>query len=130
MSGIASEGLPVVQSQQAQQKVKYFGTILPPKCEFHGCFLTDDGQHFYCTDFTCNKHKYRRTKHDRYSRYEHLDKSKAAAKAKVAAEQPPVEQKGFWPLVYFKCPRCQGRDIQMRVLRNRYECTSCEFIWK
>ena len=103
------------------QKVKYFGRELPPKCALRTCWLSDDGLHYYCTDFTCNRHKYRRTKHDRYSRHAHLDPK---------ARADPVPQKGVWPLLPFTCPKCGGADIQMRLLQNRYECSGCQFLWR
>jgi hypothetical protein len=114
----------------AERKVKYFGKELPPKCALRSCWLTDDGQHFYCTDFTCNRHKYRRTKHDRYSRYQHLDPHARAPRPQPApaAEQPPPQ--GLWPLVPFRCPACSSADIQMRLLQNRYECSACAFSWR
>ena len=120
-----------------ERKVKYFGKDLPPKCALRACWLTDDGQHYYCTDFTCNRHKYRRTKHDRYSRWQHLDPARAGAPAGRAPEPAPpplaaapAEPQGLWPLVPFKCPRCGGADLQMRLLQNRYECSACQFLWR
>lgn len=118
-----------------QGKVKFFGRELPPKCALRDCWLTDDGQHFYCTDFTCNRHKYRRTKHDRYSRYQHLDPAKPHGAPPEPAPLPlpkaPVEEeRGVWPLLHFRCPRCGSADIQMRILQNRYECSGCQFLWR
>ncbi|MGQ0536712.1 MAG: hypothetical protein ACT4PT_11655 [Methanobacteriota archaeon] len=112
---------------QVGQKVKYFGRILPPKCELRGCFLTDDGKHFYCTDFSCNRHLYRRSKHTRYSRHEHLDPERAQ---KQADEREVFDEPGSWPLVYFHCPACSSKDIQMRFLANKYECLSCTYQWR
>jgi signal transduction histidine kinase len=37
---------------------------------------------------------------------------------------------GFWKIVYFKCPTCSSRDINMRILRNKYECRACEYQWQ
>lgn len=105
------------------EKVKYFGAELPPKCELRGCFLTDDGSHYYCTDFTCNRHKYRRTKHNRYSRYSHLDPARERGENVEA-------RNGVGPLIYFKCPSCGSADIQMRILQNMYECGQCEYAWR
>lgn len=121
-----------------ERKVKYFGKDLPPKCALRSCWHTDDGQHYYCTDFACNRHKYRRTKHDRYSRWQHLDPTRAAAQALQGKAPPamppageaPAEPQGVWPLVPFRCPRCGSADIQMRLLQNRYECAGCQFLWR
>lgn len=105
----------------SQGKVKYFGRTLPPKCAVRDCWLSDDGVHYYCTDFTCNRHLYRRSKHDRYSRFAHRDPG--------PREAPQVERRGLWPLLYFRCPRCGSTDIQMRIVRNRYECAGCQHAW-
>lgn len=105
--------------------MKYFGRVLPPKCSLRGCWLTDDGEHYYCTDFTCNRHLYRRTKHNRYSRFSHLDPEKAA---KAGGQQG--EKLGTWPLIYFKCPKCFSPDIQMRIMKNLYECSKCQYSWR
>lgn len=124
-----------------QGKVKFFGRELPPKCALRNCWLTDDGQHYYCTDFTCQRHKYRRTKHDRYSRYAHLDPTRAEQGPRTG-ESLPVEVRpaaaagagadpqGVWPLLHFRCPRCGSGDIQMRLLANRYECQGCAYFWR
>jgi signal transduction histidine kinase len=37
---------------------------------------------------------------------------------------------GFWPIIYFRCPNCRSRDINMRVIRNRYECMACTHAWR
>jgi len=134
VSDSLTEALP------GQRKVKYFGKELPPKCALRTCWLTDDGVHFYCVDFTCNRHKYRRTKHDRYSRYKHLDPQQmprpstnttgpapATAPNAAAADQHPAH---LWPLVHFRCPSCGSGDIQMRLLQNRYECADCAHTWR
>lgn len=107
--------------------MKYFGKEIPPRCELHGCYLTDDGVHFYCTNFACNKHKHRRTKHTRYSRYAHLDGAKPHGPG--AAREPPTAT-GVWPLVHFRCPACESRDIDMQVMRNRYVCRACDYVWR
>lgn len=119
---IAEQHAPVTNARLSfspGKRVKYFGRELPPKCALRDCWLSDDGEHYYCTDFTCNRHKYRRTKHDRYSRYQHRD---------PAMRAQPVPVRG--PLVYFKCPKCASADIQMRLLQNRYECSGCQFVWR
>lgn len=36
----------------------------------------------------------------------------------------------FWPILYFKCPTCGSRDINMRILRNKYECRACTDEWQ
>lgn len=36
----------------------------------------------------------------------------------------------FWPILYFTCPTCGSRDINMRILRNRYECRACTDEWQ
>lgn len=120
--------------------LKYFGRILPPKCEFHACYETDDGVRFYCTNMACNLHKYRRSKHSRYARHEHLDPRKAEERSRqrgtevVDVVRARVESKvvhtGIWPLVHFKCPSCSSMDINMRILENRYTCNGCGFQWK
>lgn len=48
--------------------------------------------------------------------------------AKPAVERLPSH--GFWKIVYFKCPTCSSRDINMRILRNKYECRACEYQWQ
>ena len=113
-------------------KLKYFGRELPPRCELHKCYLTDDGEHFYCTNMACNKHKYRRTKHTKYSRYEHLDTAKGhgTAPPRVKVAKGPTPDHGIWPLVHFRCPDCRSRDIDMRILDNKYVCKSCTYEWK
>ena len=52
---------------------------------------------------------------------------KGAAKA-VAPQK--LMSHGFWKIVYFKCPTCSSRDINMRILRNKYECRACEYQWQ
>lgn len=117
-----------------QGKVKFFGRELPPKCALRDCWLTDDGHTYYCTDFTCNRHKYRRTKHDRYSRHAHLDPARVQGpRAELPLAQPrgaAGEEGHVWPLLPFRCPRCASADLQMRLLQNRYECMGCAFQWR
>ena len=119
-------------------KVKYFGRELPPRCELHGCYLTDDGEHFYCTNFACNKHKYRRTKHTKYSRYSHLDTARPHGTMPSRAASPPrrkdadmePNKEALWPLVHYACPECKSRDIDMRLLEDKWACGSCKHEWK
>ncbi len=84
---------------------KYFGTKLPPVCARLGCYVTDDGKRFYCINPACQKHKIRETKHTRRGRPE---------KARF---------------VYFKCPRCQSREVEMHPLLNKYACRTCRYNW-
>ena len=85
---------------------KYFGTKLQPVCAALGCYVTDDGKRFYCINASCHKDKLRETKHTRKG-----NPKKAS-------------------FVYFKCPRCDGRDVEMRVLFNRYFCRACRYNWQ
>ena len=49
----------------------------------------------------------------------------------VARPEPKkLPSHGFWHIVYFKCPTCSSRDINMRILRNKYECRACEYQWQ
>lgn len=84
---------------------KYFGAKLPPVCASLGCYVTDDGKRFYCINSACQKHRLRETKHTRKG-----NPRKAS-------------------FVYFKCPRCASRDIEMKVLFNRYVCRACRYNW-
>lgn len=84
---------------------KYFGTKLPPVCASLGCYVTDDGKRFYCVNPACQKHKKRETKHTRKGN---------PAKAHF---------------VYFRCPRCESRSLEMHVLSNRYVCRACKYSW-
>lgn len=95
-----------VSPRAAGPKVdKYFGTKLPPVCAQLGCYVTDDGKRFYCVNAACQKHKQRETKHTRKGNPE---KSK---------------------FIYFKCPRCSGRDVEMHILANKYLCHACRYNW-
>jgi predicted RNA-binding Zn-ribbon protein involved in translation (DUF1610 family) len=85
---------------------KYFGSKLPPVCARLGCYVTDDGKRFYCINPACQKHKRRETKHTRLGR--------------------PVKEQ----VVYFKCPRCDSRTIEMHLLANRYLCRTCRYNWE
>lgn len=85
---------------------KYFGTKLPPVCASLGCYVTDDGKRFYCVNPACQKHKKRETKHTRRGN---------PAKAHF---------------VYFRCPRCESRSLEMHVLSNRYVCRACKYSWQ
>ena len=84
---------------------KYFGAKLPPVCAALGCYVTDDGKRFYCINSACQKHRLRETKHTRKGN--------------------PRKQS----FVYFKCPRCDSRDVEMKVLFNRYVCRACRYNW-
>lgn len=85
---------------------KYFGTKLPPVCASLGCYVTDDGKRFYCINPACQKHLQRETKHSRKG-----NPKKAS-------------------FVYFRCPRCDSRSVEMRVLLNRYVCRTCRYNWQ
>lgn len=41
-----------------------------------------------------------------------------------------VDTRGRWNLFYFKCPDCGSRDIEIRLLKNRYDCNQCKHSWK
>ena len=85
---------------------KYFGTKLPPVCAQLGCYVTDDGKRYYCVNHACQKHKKRETKHTRKGR----------------------PQRGQF--VYFKCPKCESRRVDMHILANRYTCRTCKYVWE
>lgn len=85
---------------------KYFGSKLPPVCAQLGCYVTDDGKRFYCINPACQKHTIRETKHTRRGRPE---KSR---------------------FVYFHCPRCDGREVEMHIMLNRYVCRRCKYNWQ
>jgi hypothetical protein len=85
---------------------KYFGTDLPPVCAELGCYVSDDGKRFYCVNPRCQKHKKRATKHTRKGN--------------------PLKPR----IVYFRCPRCESRNIEMHVLANRYACRACKHSWE
>ena len=84
---------------------KYFGAKLPPVCAALGCYVTDDGKRFYCINAQCQKHRLRETKHTRKGN---------------------PRKTSF---VYFKCPRCDSRDVEMKLLFNRYVCRACKYNW-
>jgi hypothetical protein len=85
---------------------KYFGSKLPPVCASLGCYVTDDGKRFYCINSACQKHKLRETKHTRKGN---------------------PQKTSF---VYFHCPRCDSRDVEMRLMFNRYFCRACRYNWQ
>jgi hypothetical protein len=85
---------------------KYFGTDLPPVCAELGCYVSDDGKRFYCVNPRCQKHKKRATKHTRRGN--------------------PLKPR----IVYFRCPRCESRNIEMHVLSNKYACRACKHSWE
>jgi ribosomal protein S27AE len=84
---------------------KYFGEKLPPVCARLGCYVSDDGKRYYCINPACQKHLKRETKHTRRGN--------------------PMKTS----LLYFRCPRCQSRNIEMHVLSNRYICGACLYNW-
>lgn len=85
---------------------KYFGTKLPPVCERLGCYLTDDGTRFYCVNSACQKHKKRATKHSRTGR----------------------PARGHF--VYFRCPKCESKRVEMNLFSNTYHCKTCKYVWE
>lgn len=88
------------------QKVdKYFGTRLPPVCERLGCYLTDDGKRYYCVNPGCQKHKKRATKHSRVKRVRKKEE------------------------VFFRCPKCLGRNVEVMMLVGEYACNDCDHRW-
>ncbi|HLF17133.1 MAG TPA: hypothetical protein VI796_06870, partial [Candidatus Thermoplasmatota archaeon] len=58
-----------------------------------------------CINPACQKHKVRETKHTRRGR------------------------PGKGHFVYFKCPRCDSREVEMHLLGNRYVCRTCKYNW-
>ncbi len=99
-------GAPVPQTQLDQlgrPKVdKYFGSKLPPVCRQLGCYVTDDGKYYYCINPHCHKDRKRETKYNRRRK----------------------------SLVYFFCPKCKSREIQLHLKKNQYECLECAYSWK
>jgi hypothetical protein len=81
---------------------KYFGSKLPPVCRQLGCYVTDDGKFFYCINPHCHKDKKRETKYNRRKK----------------------------SVVYFFCPKCKSREIQLHLKVNSYECLDCAYSWK
>jgi hypothetical protein len=81
---------------------KYFGSKLPPVCRQLGCYVTDDGKFFYCINPHCHKDKKRETKYNRRKK----------------------------SVVYFFCPKCKSREIQLHLKMNNYECLDCAYTWK
>lgn len=97
---------PIAPSVPGMKVDKYFGTELPPVCAELGCYVSDDGKRFYCVNPRCQKHKKRATKHTRRGN--------------------PMKPR----IVYFRCPRCESRNIEMHVLANRYACRACKHTWE
>ncbi len=91
---------------EGQKVDKYFGTKLPPVCAKLGCYVTDDGKRFYCVNPSCRKHTKRLTKHNRRG----LGKRTES--------------------VFFHCPVCRSRDIDLRPFTQDYKCSGCEHVWK
>lgn len=57
----------------------------------------------------------------------------AVSMAETVAARPGKGKEAparMWPLIHFKCPECGSRDIQMRILKNRYECGACKHAWR
>lgn len=81
---------------------KYFGTKLPPVCRKLGCYVTDNGKFFYCVNPNCHKDRKRETKYNR-------------------------RRKSF---IYFFCPKCRSREIQLHLRKNQYECMDCAYNWR
>lgn len=60
----------------------------------------------------------------------------AAAPLDPATLGPQTRQKGGvgsrgkWRLFFFKCPECGSRDIDVRLIKNRYDCNNCQYSWK
>jgi len=97
---------PAPGGRVGQQVDKYFGTKLPPVCARLGCYVTDDGKRFYCVNPSCQKHKKRETKHTRRGR--------------------PTKSR----FVYFRCPRCSSKEVDMHLLTNKYACRTCRYVWE
>lgn len=99
-------GAPVPSTQldaMGRPKVdKYFGSKLPPVCRQLGCYVTDDGKYYYCINPHCHKDRKRETKYNRRRK----------------------------SLVYFFCPKCKSREIQLHLRKNHYECLECAYTWK
>lgn len=81
---------------------KYFGSKLPPVCRQLGCYVTDDGRFFYCINPNCHKDRKRETKYNRRRR----------------------------GVLYFACPKCKSREIELHLRTNSYECMECVYTWK
>ncbi len=101
---ILDEAAKEARTQVGQRVDKYFGTKLPPVCSRLGCYLTDDGQRFYCVNPGCQKHRKRATKHSK------------------------VAKKGQGPS-YFRCPSCGSRDVNIIALGRQYHCRNCGHEW-
>ncbi len=100
-----AEGERAPPAQVGQKVDKYFGTRLPPVCERLGCYLTDDGKRYYCVNPGCQKHKKRATKHSRVRRVTKKEE------------------------VFFRCPKCLGRNVEVFRLTNEYACNDCKHRW-
>jgi len=48
----------------------------------------------------------------------------------IALQSRDAEARHGWTLFYFKCPQCGSRDLEVRLLRNRYDCHSCGYVWR
>ncbi len=96
--------LPRLPNAAGAKVDKYFGTKLPPVCERLGCYFSDDGQRFYCINPGCQKHRKRKTKH-----------------TKVRGPKPRF--------AYFRCPKCHGRNVDVRADSDEYQCRACNHQW-
>ncbi|HLE47453.1 MAG TPA: hypothetical protein VI818_04075 [Candidatus Thermoplasmatota archaeon] len=96
--------VPLTQLDKAgRPKVdKYFGSRLPPVCKQLGCYVTDDAKFYYCINPHCHKDRKRETKYNRRRK----------------------------SLVYFFCPKCKSREIQLHLRKSHYECLECAYSWK
>lgn len=99
----ASVPKPPADLDPYQPKVdKYFGAKIPPVCRKLGCYVTDNGKFFYCVNPNCHKDRKRETKYNR-------------------------RRKSF---IYFFCPKCRSREIQLHLRKNQYECMDCAYNWR
>lgn len=51
---------------------------------------------------------------------------------KVEATTPDKlgQRSRVWPFIHFRCPVCESRDINMRIIKNKYECMACKHTWR
>jgi signal transduction histidine kinase/predicted RNA-binding Zn-ribbon protein involved in translation (DUF1610 family) len=59
-----------------------------------------------------------------------LPRAAAGEAAADASTADASDRRSGWRLIHFKCPECSSRDIELRLLRNRYECNVCQIDWK
>jgi PAS domain S-box-containing protein len=48
----------------------------------------------------------------------------------VSAVPRDAKKQGVWPFIHFRCPVCESRDINMRIIKNKYECGACKHEWR